>query len=449
MPERRRPRARRRDHDPPRRARSRADEEARGDRRARARHGAERRRLARHRSVGGFPPSRLASTAAIASRRRRSDCRNCGRAGPSDVEQLLRVAGELRVDRLQRPPSRRRQIEPHLSAVFGVPLLDDEALRQQAADALADQRLAHVEQLADLALGRPLHFVDRHRHEELGVAEAGRVEHALARQPIESGDDLMQQEDFGLGEPGVFRHGLGVGPSIGFGEDALRAGALQNRPAVGHHSGRAANIEIGRRRIEGEAGEGRASRVRGTRRSDASSRLAQTVVRGGSGASARVMSSAAVRQPKYSSAASSSPAAGHRVEHRQERREAGPRRDEHFAMRVALETIAAERPFDLGRRARLDRIGVDRAVAAGAGADQQREALAGGRGDRIVAPFERRDAQLDVLAGREADRLVEFELEAPDRRRQRRLGDQRRALLFRRARRRRPPPSAWPVAPPP
>ena len=56
VPERRRPRARRRDHDPPGRARSRADEEARGDRRARA-----RQRLIRGRRFGARAAFAVAS----------------------------------------------------------------------------------------------------------------------------------------------------------------------------------------------------------------------------------------------------------------------------------------------------------------------------------------------------------------------------------------------------
>ncbi len=131
----------------------------------------------------------------------------------------------------------------------------------------------------------------------------------------------MQQKDFGLREPGVSIAGRASILQKASVEDAGRAGALQNRPAVGHHSGRAANIEIGRRRIEGEAGERPASRVRGTRCSTRASRLAQTIVRGGSGASARVMSSASVAAAEVQFGGPELAGPGHLIEHRQERRQ--------------------------------------------------------------------------------------------------------------------------------
>ena len=52
------------------------------------------------------------------------------------VEELRGVAGELRVDRRQRPPTFRRQNELHLSAIFSIASLDEEPFvsRRRRAD---------------------------------------------------------------------------------------------------------------------------------------------------------------------------------------------------------------------------------------------------------------------------------------------------------------------------
>ena len=129
-----------------------------------------------------------------------------GALGAEGAEYPLRFRRQLAVYLLERRLPRRRQFEPHVAAIALVAALHDQSLGHQRGDPLADQRLAHVQNVADLAVGRARHFAHRHRDQELGVADALGVEHALSRQPVETRDDLVQQEGFGLGEPGFFHH---------------------------------------------------------------------------------------------------------------------------------------------------------------------------------------------------------------------------------------------------
>jgi hypothetical protein len=79
--------------------------------------------------------------------------------------------------------------------------------------------------------------------------------------------------------------------------------------------------------------------------------------------------------------------------------------------------VAAKRQLDFGCLTGLHGVSIIRAVAVRAVANQKRKPLAGGGGDRIIPPFELGDTQLGILSGNETNWLIEFEFQAPNRRR--------------------------------